>query len=70
MPRPGLVIATAVAGLFFAIGFLAGGLWRGIGFCAVSARYGYWKGLGRTDEQIAEVIARRRAAGQPQPAPA
>jgi hypothetical protein len=70
MPRPGRVIATTVAGLFFAIGFVIGGLWRGIGFCAVSARYGYWKGLGWDDEQIAGVIARKRAAAQPPPAPA
>jgi hypothetical protein len=72
-PSPGRVIATMFAGLFFALGFLLGGAWRGLAFCAVSARYGYWKGLGWTDEKIAAVIAARDAARQPappQPAPA
>lgn len=68
-PAPGRVIATLFAGLFFAIGFLVGGAWRGLSFCAVSTRYGYWKGLGWTDERIAAVIAAKNAP-PPQPAPA
>jgi hypothetical protein len=70
-PSPGRVTATVAAGLFFGIGFVIGGLWRGLAFCAVSARYGYWKGLGRSDEEIAAGIAARQAAGAPPgPAPA
>lgn len=69
-PSPGRLIVTCFAGLFFALGFLIGGAWRGASFCAVSARYGYWRGLGRTDEEIATVIAARAAAVQPAPQPA
>jgi hypothetical protein len=72
-PSPGRVAATVVAGLFFGIGFVAGGLWRGLAFCAVSARYGYWKGLGRSDEEIAAGLAAHQAASTPPgpvPAPA
>ena len=51
--RPGYVLATIIGAVFFAIGWAFGGLWRGAVFCALAARYGYWKGLGLTDESIA-----------------
>jgi hypothetical protein len=66
-PSPGRVLATCFAGLFFALGFAIGGLWRGLSFCAVSARYGYWKGLGWSDAEIARVIAAKIAARNPAP---
>jgi hypothetical protein len=69
-PSPGRVIATVIAGLFFALGFALGGTWRGVSFCAVSARFGYWKGLGWSDEKIARVVAAKLAARNPEPAPA
>lgn len=50
--RPGRALATAIAWVFVAIGWFLGALWRGIVFCAISARYGYWRGLGLTDAEI------------------
>jgi hypothetical protein len=72
-PAPGRVLVTLVAGLFYGIGFVIGGAWRAVAFCAVAARYGYWQGLGLDDGQIAARIAAKAAASQPsvpQPAPA
>lgn len=72
-PPPPRVLVTLIAGFFYAIGWLVGGTWRGLAFCAVSARYGFWQGLGLTDEQIGTRLAARRAAKVPtvpQPAPA
>lgn len=66
-PAPARVIVTLVAGFFYVLGFIVGGLWRGVAFCAVSARYGYWQGLGLNDQQIA---ARLAAKAPPQPEPA
>lgn len=51
--RPSEVAAFVLAAFFFTIGFTIGGAWRGLVFCAVSLRYGYWKGLGLSDEEIA-----------------
>jgi hypothetical protein len=73
-PGPGRVLMTAIAGLFFGIGWVIGGIWRGLAFCGASARYGYWNGRGLTDEEImtrAEAIraARHPAPSVPQAAP-
>ena len=62
--RPGRALATVIAWVFVALGWLAGGAWRGVVFCAVSARYGYWRGLGLTENDI---IAK---AAPPPPPPA
>jgi hypothetical protein len=67
-PPPPRVLVTVIAAFFYAIGWLAGGIWRGLAFCAVSARYGYWQGLGLTDEDIARRLAARRPAPAAQPA--
>jgi hypothetical protein len=63
-PAPARVLVTLVAGFFYVLGFTFGGLWRGLAFCAVAARYGYWQGLGMDDGQVDT----RLAAKQP-PAP-
>lgn len=64
-PGPARVLVTAIAGFFFAIGWIIGGAWRGAAFCAVSARYGYWQGRGFTDDQIAAKITAKRQPAQP-----
>jgi hypothetical protein len=35
------VLVTAICGIFFAIGWLAGHVWLAIALCAVSVRYGF-----------------------------
>jgi hypothetical protein len=63
-------LATAIAWVFVAIGWLPGALVTGVIFLAVTIRYGYWRGRGLSDEQITARAEARRAAAQPQPAPA
>jgi hypothetical protein len=65
-PAPARVAVTLIAGFFYVIGWIIGGTWRGLAFCAVAARYGYWQGLGLDDGQIA---ARLAARNPPAPAP-
>jgi hypothetical protein len=73
-PRPGRVLAAGFAWIFVALGAVIGGTWRGLSFCAVSARYGYWRGRGLTDEEIVAKVGAKRAAKlaaqAPQPGPA
>jgi uncharacterized membrane protein len=59
--RPGRALVTAIAWLFVAAGFLAGGSWRALVFTGISVRYGYWLGIGLTDAQITA----RTAAPEP-----
>ena len=59
--HPGRGLATAVAAVFVAIGWLAGKAITGMIFAAVSIRFGYLRGRGFTDEEIA-------ARSAPQPA--
>lgn len=51
--QPGQGLATAVAAVFVAIGWLAGRLVTGMAFAAVSIRFGYLRGRGFSDEEIA-----------------
>jgi hypothetical protein len=69
-PPPPRVLVTLIAGFFYALGWILGGTWRGLAFCAVSARYGFWQGLGLTDEDIAARLQAKAAARSPAPAPA
>jgi hypothetical protein len=62
--RPGQGLATAVAAVFVAIGWLAGRLVTGMAFAAVSIRFGYLRGRGFSDEEIAA-----RSAPEPPPPP-
>jgi len=65
--RFGSVLATVIAALFFAPGWLLGRAWTGIVYCAISARVGYWRGTGLTEEQV---LARLTPpSGQPAGAP-
>jgi hypothetical protein len=63
--RPGRVAATAIGAVFVAIGWVLGRLWMGAVFCCLAARYGYWRGTGLDDGQIAA----RMAPPEPPPAP-
>ena len=62
--RPGQGFATAVAVVFVAIGWLAGRLVTGTVFAAVSIRFGYLRGRGFTDEEIAARSAPQSAREQ------
>ena len=62
--RPGQGLATAIAAVFVAIGWVAGRLVTGMAFAAVSIRFGYLRGRGFTDEEIA---ARGKPAAAPNP---
>ena len=42
--RPGVVIATAITAVFFALGWTFGATWRGIVYCCLAVRYGYRTG--------------------------
>ena len=70
--RPGRALATGIAWVFVALGAIIGGIWRGLAFCAVSARYGYWRGRGLTEKEIvakiaAKIAAKTAAQAPPQP---
>jgi hypothetical protein len=77
--RPGRVLVTIIGAFFFAIGWATGitwrGLalavpymWRGLVFAGKATRYGYWRGLGMSDEQIEAMIeAAAKQQGQKQP---
>jgi hypothetical protein len=68
--RPGRVAGTLIGAFFFALGFVAGWSWRtavflalyawynGLVYCAIAVRYGYWRGLGLTDEQVAVKVGK------------
>jgi len=62
---PGRSVITAIAFVFVAMGWIAGAIVTGVAFAAVSIRYGYWRGRGLTDDDIA---ARQAARSAPQPA--
>jgi len=64
--RPGRVIATVITAVFVGVGWVPGALWRSLAFIAVSVRYGWLRGRGLTDEDIA---ARAAARAAPAPAP-
>ncbi len=49
--RFSVVLVTAVIGLFFAIGWLAGRSWLAVVFCAVSVRFGFRQGIGAPPAQ-------------------
>jgi hypothetical protein len=65
--HPGHGIATAVAAVFVAIGWLAGKAVTGMAFAAVSIRFGYLRGRGFTDEEIAARSAPQAEAAPPNP---
>jgi len=66
--RPGHGFATAIAAVFVAIGWTAGRAVTGIAFAGVCVRYGYWRGRGLTDEEIAARGARpQQLPGPPRP---
>lgn len=67
-PAPARVLVTLIAGFFYAVGWTVGGAWRGLAFCAVAARYGYWQGRGMNDAQIAARLAAKVPPAQPEPA--
>jgi hypothetical protein len=46
------VLTTIIAALCFAPGWLLGRAWTGIAYCVLSARVGYWRGTGLTEEQV------------------
>jgi hypothetical protein len=72
--RPGRTLGTAIAWVLVVIGWITGAFWRGLVFLALvlwhkvlvfgvlSLRYGYWRGLGLTDEQIEATVKARAAA--------
>lgn len=62
--HPGQGLATFIAAIFVGIGWLAGRLVTGCAFAAVSIRFGYLRGRGFTDEEIA---ARGKPAAPPNP---
>ncbi len=41
------VLATAIAGIFFGIGWITGRAWLGTVFCVLAVRYGFREGTGR-----------------------
>jgi hypothetical protein len=59
----GRTAATACAGIFVAIGWTFGVIWHGLVFCALSARYGFWRGQGLSDGEIAARLSPPPAAG-------
>lgn len=65
--QPGQGLATAIAAVFVAIGWLAGRLVTGTAFAAVSIRFGYLRGRGFTDEEIAARSSGRPGAVPPNP---
>jgi hypothetical protein len=65
-PRPGRMLLTAVLGVFFALGWLAGRAWMLAADCWVAVRLGYLHGRGLPDEEI----ARRMTPPEPAPVPA
>lgn len=65
--RPGRVAATVITSVFVAIGWVLGRLWVGAVFCCLAGRYGYWRGTGLTDEQIAARMAPPPEAPPPPP---
>lgn len=48
----GRTVATAFAWIFVAIGWIFGVIWHGIVFIVISARYGFWRGIGLSDADI------------------
>lgn len=66
--RPGRTLATVILWLIVALGWVAGTAWRtavflallawhrGLVMGALSLRYGYWKGLGLTEDEILERV--------------
>ena len=66
---PGHGLATFVIAVFVGIGWLAGRLVTGCAFAAVSIRFGYLRGRGFTDEEIAARSSDRSEAepGRPRP---
>lgn len=46
------VLVTVIAFVFFAPGWLLGRTWTGIVYVALSARVGFWRGTGLTEEQV------------------
>jgi hypothetical protein len=77
--RPGRVAATVILWLFVALGWILGTAWRltvflallawhrGLVLGALSVRYGYWKGLGLTEDEILERV---KVKAEPAPPPA
>lgn len=47
---PGRVLATVILAMFTALGWIAGRLWVGVWFCAMSVQYGFRKGANITLE--------------------
>lgn len=41
------VLATVIAGVFFALGWAVGRAWTGAVFCALAVRFGFREGTGR-----------------------
>jgi hypothetical protein len=62
--HPGQGFAAVVAAVFVALGWLAGRLVTGIAFAGLSIRFGYLRGRGFTDEEIAA-----RSSGRPEQPP-
>lgn len=67
--HPGHGLATAIAAIFVGIGWCAGKLVTGTMFAAVSVRFGYLRGRGFTDEEIAARSSDRseQNPGRPRP---
>jgi hypothetical protein len=78
--RPGRVLVTIIGALLFAIGWATGVawrvlalavpyMWRAMIFAGRAVRYGYWRGLGLSDEQIEALTRAMAETGRPgQPA--
>lgn len=65
--RPGQGLVTAIVFVFVGIGWLAGRLVTGIAFAAVSIRFGYLRGRGFTDSEIAARSSDRSETAPPNP---
>ena len=64
--HPGRGLVTVIAAVFTALGWLAGRLVTGMAFAGLCIRFGYLRGRGFTDEEIA---ARSTPAPQQPPNP-
>jgi hypothetical protein len=63
--RPGRALIMIISAVFVAIGWIAGAAVTGVVFAGVAVRYGYWRGRGLSDADIAMRAAARAPAPQP-----